>query len=50
MARQGPLVRAIAHMDSRDSILRSVGADGKYLPAEQLQPVSILRVSVAHEN
>ncbi|AKJ04197.1 hypothetical protein ATI61_101710 [Archangium gephyra] len=33
-----------------NSQLRSVGADGKYLPAEKLQPVSILRVSVAREN
>ncbi len=30
-----------------NSQLRSLGADGKYLPVEQLQPVSILRVSVA---
>ncbi len=30
-----------------NSQLRSVGTDGKYLPPEQLQPVSILRVSVA---
>jgi sugar lactone lactonase YvrE len=30
-----------------NSQLRSLGTDGKYLPAEQLQPVSILRVSVA---
>jgi sugar lactone lactonase YvrE len=30
-----------------NSQLRATGADGKYLPPEQLQPVSILRVSVA---
>jgi hypothetical protein len=29
-----------------NSQLRATGADGKYLPPEQLQPVSILRVSV----
>jgi hypothetical protein len=33
-----------------NSQLRSVGEDGKYLPAERLQPVSVLRVSVAREN
>ncbi|MFL5353302.1 SMP-30/gluconolactonase/LRE family protein [Archangium sp.] len=33
-----------------NSQLRGLGADGKYLPAEQLKPVSILRLSVARGN